>query len=105
MHLVFNLITSNCKRHGISDKIIDESKGIYKHICSKKISRGSNRLGIIASCVFMAAKNIGNPRSNKEISKVFDCDPKIVTKGIKNVNEILRIHKLETINLLLKPNN
>ena len=36
-----------------------------------------------------------NPRSSKEISKIFNCDSKIVTKGIKTVNEILRIHKLE----------
>ena len=92
---VFAQISTACKRHDINDKIIDEAKGIYKNISNKKISRGSNRLGIIAACVFMAAKNIGNPRSSKEISKVFDCDSKIITKGIKSVNEILRVHKLE----------
>jgi transcription initiation factor TFIIB len=93
--LVFNQISENCKRGGINDKIIDEAKGIYKHISSKKISRGSNRLGIIAACVFLASKNVENPRSSKEISKIFNCDSKVVTKGIKTVNEILRIHKLE----------
>ena len=77
-----------------NEKIVDESKSIYKHISSKKISRGSNRKGIIAACVFMACKNEGCPRSSKEISKIFDCDSKIITKGIKNVNEILRVHKL-----------
>jgi transcription initiation factor TFIIB len=92
--IVFNQISSCCKRHGINDKIIDEAKGIYKHISAKKISRGSNRLGIIASCVFLAAKNVGNPRSSKEISKVFGCDSKVVTKGIKTVNDIMRMHKL-----------
>ena len=91
---VFIFIANSCKRHDINDKIVEEAKGIYKHICTKKISRGSNRLGIIAACVFMAAKNIGSPRSSKEISKVFDCDSKVITKGIKTVNEILRIHKL-----------
>ena len=91
---VFTLIADNCKRHGINDKIVGEAKSIYKHICTKKISRGSNRLGIIAACVFMASKNVGNPRSSKEISKVFDCDSKVITKGIKTVNDILRIHKL-----------
>jgi len=93
--VVFNQITDCCKRHGINEKIIDEAKGIYTHISSKKISRGSNRKGIIASCVFLAAKNTGHPRSSKEISKVFDCDSKVVTKGIKTVNDILRMHKLE----------
>tara|TARA_B110000858_G_C17644711_1_gene399856 strand:+ start:57 stop:848 length:792 start_codon:yes stop_codon:yes gene_type:complete len=92
--IVFNQISACCKRHDINDKIIDEAKGIYKHISSKKISRGSNRLGIIASCVFLAAKNVGNPRSSKEISKVFGCDSKVVTKGIKTVNDIMRMHKL-----------
>ena len=93
--IVFNRISECCKRHDINDKIIDEAKGIYKHISSKKISRGSNRLGIIAACVFMASKNVGNPRSSKEISRVFDCDSKVITKGIKTVNDILRMHKLD----------
>jgi len=93
--IVFNHITECCKRHDINEKIIDEAKGIYKQISTKKISRGSNRKGIIASCVFLAAKNTGHPRSSKEISKVFDCDSKVVTKGIKTVNDILRMHKLE----------
>jgi transcription initiation factor TFIIB len=92
---VFNHISECCKRHDINDKIIDEAKGIYKHISCKKISRGSNRKGIIAACVFMAAKNVGNPRSSKEISKIFDVTSPVITKGIKNVNEILRVHKLE----------
>jgi transcription initiation factor TFIIB len=91
---VFQKITECCKRNGINDKIINESHGIYKHISSKKISRGKNRLGIIAACVFMAAKNTGHPRSSKEISKIFDCDAKVITKGIKSVNDILRIHKI-----------
>ena len=91
---VFQKITDCCKRNDINDKIINESHGIYKHISSKKISRGKNRLGIIAACVFMAAKNTGHPRSSKEISKIFDCDPKVITKGIKSVNDILRIHKI-----------
>jgi len=91
---VFGTISDNCKRSNINEKIIDESKSIYKHISSKKISRGSNRLGIIAACVFMACKNEGCPRSSKEISQVFNCDSKIITKGIKHVNDILRIHKL-----------
>jgi transcription initiation factor TFIIIB Brf1 subunit/transcription initiation factor TFIIB len=92
---VFNRISSCCKRHDINNKIIDEAQGIYKHICSKKISRGKNRLGIIAACVFMASKNVGNPRSSKEISRIFNCDSKVITKGIKSVNDILRIYKLD----------
>ena len=92
---VFQKITDCCKRNDINDKIINESHGIYKHISSKKISRGKNRLGIIAACVFMAAKNTGHARSSKEISKIFECDPKVITKGIKSVNDILRIHKID----------
>ena len=91
---VFQKITDCCKRNDINDKIINESHGIYKHISSKKISRGKNRLGIIAACVFMAAKNTGHARSSKEISKIFECDAKVITKGIKSVNDILRIHKI-----------
>ena len=52
------------------------------------------RSGKTHICHIWCCKNEGCPRSSKEISKIFECDSKIITKGIKNVNEILRVHKL-----------
>ena len=92
--IVFNTITENCNRSGISKKISNESCGIYKIISQYKISRGSNRSGIISACIFMACKNCGSPRSSSEISKIMNIEKKIVTKGIKQLQDIIRVNKI-----------
>ena len=92
--LVFNTISEKCNRHNISIKIQNEAHGLYRIISQYKISRGSNRLGIISSCVFMACKNCGSPRSSVEISTIMEVDRKIVTKGIKQLNDIIRTNKI-----------
>ena len=91
---VFNIISEHCSRNNVSKKIINETQGIYKIISQYKISRGSNRLGIIAACIFMAAKNCSNPRSSIEISKIMNLEKKVVTKGIKSLNDIIRVNKV-----------
>jgi transcription initiation factor TFIIIB Brf1 subunit/transcription initiation factor TFIIB len=99
---VFNIISENCVRNNISKKIINEAQGIYKVISPYKISRGDNRLGIISACIFMAAKNCNNPRSSIEISKTMNLEKKVVTKGIKLLNDIIRINKISLERMCLK---
>ena len=48
--------------------IIEEAKTLYKQISETKISRGSNRKGIIASCIYKACIIQGSPRSTQENS-------------------------------------
>jgi len=99
---VFNIISENCVRHNVSKKIINEAQGIYKVISQYKISRGSNRLGIISACIFMAAKNCDHPRSSIEISKIMNLEKKVVTKGIKLLNDIIRVNKVSLKRMCLK---
>ena len=42
--------------NGITQSIIEEAKVLYKNIAEAKISRGSNRKGIIAACIYKACK-------------------------------------------------
>ena len=49
---VFNIITETCQKNNINTKIINEAKSLYNNISDIKISRGSNRNGIIAACVY-----------------------------------------------------
>ena len=49
----------------------------------QKISRGSNRKGIIAACVYFACKECEVPRTPKEIASMFTIDITVMTKGIK----------------------
>ena len=62
-------------------------------VAEVKISRGVNRCGIIVASVFFACKNCDVPRSDKELSKIFNVNNKIVTSGIKKFREILRTNR------------
>jgi len=91
LYKIFNAIDDVCNSNSLPTIIATTSKSLYKTISETKISRGKNRQGIIAACVYNACKECNVPRSNKEISSFFEIDPKIMTKGCKNFTEIFRM--------------
>jgi transcription initiation factor TFIIB len=105
---VFMEISSKCGSNNLPNIIGETAKSLYSVISDTKISRGKNRKGIIAACVFNSCKECKVPRSVKEIAKMFDMDPKVLTKGCKNYTEISRLNKInvkreqgsDTINLI-----
>jgi len=90
---VFNIINDNCIKHNINQKIINEAKSLYSNISEIKISRGSNRDGIIAACVYYSCKECEVPRSTKEIAEIFNLNITVITRGCKNFQEILNLNK------------
>ena len=90
---VFNIITEKCTNHSINQKIVNEAKSLYSNISEIKISRGSNRAGIIAACVYFSCKECEVPRSSKEIADIFDINITVMTKGCKNFHEIMNLNK------------
>lgn len=92
--IVFNMISENCSRHNISKKICNESQSLYKLVSKYRISRGNNRIGLISACIFISCKNCGNPRSTAEISRIMNVEKKVITKGIKNLNDLIRTNKI-----------
>jgi len=91
---VFTDIAACCKKNHLPVIIIDTASSLYSIISDTKISRGNNRKGIIAACVFNACKECNVPRSIKELADIFNITPKILTKGCKNYTEIIRINKI-----------
>jgi transcription initiation factor TFIIB len=91
---IFVDIENKCNTNNLPTIISETSKSLYSVIAETKISRGQNRRGVIAACVFNACKECKVPRSIKEISKIFDIDPKVLTKGCKNYTEIIRLNKI-----------
>jgi transcription initiation factor TFIIB len=87
---VFNEIKSVCDINNIPTIIIKESNSLYTIVSEIKISRGNNRKGLIAACLYFACKNCGVPRSSKEIAKMFDIKSVLVTKGIKILQNSLQ---------------
>ena len=90
---VFNIITEKCLKNNINQKIINEAKSLYNNISDIKISRGSNRDGIIAACVYFSCKECDVPRSTKEIAGIFDIKITVMTKGVKNFQEIMNLNR------------
>ena len=95
LYKVFDTIQTKARAQGITSCIIEEAKVLYKAISENKISRGSNRKGIIASCVYKACKIKGVPRSHKEIATIFDINITHMTRGCKKFDEIMNFIKYE----------
>jgi transcription initiation factor TFIIB len=90
---VYNVITDICKKCDLPKVIEIEAKSLYKIISETKISRGNNRKGIIASCIYFACKTCNVPRSQKEIAQIFDLKIPVMTKGCKLFQEIIHMSK------------
>jgi len=69
---VFDKMTSNTINNGIPQKVIDDAKVLYKSASEKKISRGDNKEGLIASCIYHACLLNKIPKSSKEIASMFN---------------------------------
>jgi transcription initiation factor TFIIB len=95
LYKVFVLIESKCQENSLPKVISETAKSLYKIISEAKISRGSNRTGVIAACVFNACKECGVPRSPNELADIFGIDPKVMTRGCKNYTEIIRLSKTD----------
>jgi len=101
---VFSKIATKCKAGGLPKIIIEDAKGFYKIISETSISRGNNRQGIIASCVYMACKKHTVPRSSKEIASIFGIKLHDMTRGCKKFKEIWRLSK-QNIKIKIKTAN
>jgi transcription initiation factor TFIIIB Brf1 subunit/transcription initiation factor TFIIB len=73
-------------------KIIEDSKILFKNASQMKISRGDNKDGLVAACMYYACMINKVPRSTKEIAKMFKLDPNILTKGNARFQELLKIN-------------
>jgi len=90
LYNVFEIMTIRAKSKGIPGCIIEDAKYKYKIISEAKISRGENRKGIIASCIYEACKENNCTRSTKEIAEIFQINSTSMTKGFKKYNEIMQ---------------
>lgn len=92
---VFDEISRTCKINDIPSIIISEANSLYKIVSSTKISRGANRKGIIAACVYFSCKINNVPRSTNEIADIFNLKITTMSKGCKKFQEIMQMNKLD----------
>ena len=103
LYNVFETMTIRAKSKGIPGCIIEDAKYKYKIISEAKISRGENRKGIIASCIYEACKENNSTRSTKEIAEIFRISSTSMTKGFKKYNEIMQT--IDTVKKRVKEEN
>lgn len=93
LYKVCSRIATMSNRYGIPNIIIEKAKDFYNIIKEVNITRGDNRDGLIAACIYFACKDENVPRSSKEIATIFDIKLQDMTKGIKNFRENWRLAK------------
>lgn len=99
LYNVFDSIQIISLNGGIPHCIIEEAKILYSKISDTKISRGFNRKGIIATCIYKACLLQGSPRSTQEIAKIFKLDNKHMTRGCKNFDSIMNTHNQDNASI------
>ena len=92
LYNVFDKIVNNTTNHGIPAKVLDDAKVLYKKASEKKISRGDNKEGLIASCIYFACLMNKIPRSPKEDARMFHIDSKVLTKGNARFQSLKQIN-------------
>jgi len=92
LYNIFDKLTNNTTNQGIPSKVIEDAKVLYKKASEKKISRGDNKDGLIASCIYYACLINKLPRSPKEIARMFHIDPNVLTKGNARFQILLQIN-------------
>lgn len=93
---VFDKLNTIALSNGIPQKIIDDSKVLYKKASEKKISRGDNKDGLIASCLYNSCLLNNIPRSSKEIAKMFEIDPVVLNRGNSRFQTLLQINVISS---------
>tara|TARA_B110001450_G_scaffold91740_1_gene86983 strand:- start:5207 stop:6169 length:963 start_codon:yes stop_codon:yes gene_type:complete len=93
---IFDKLEKSTSNNGIPQKVIDDAKIFYKKTSEKKISRGENKEGLIASCIYHSCLINNIPRSSKEIAKMFNITHVTLNKGNARFQQLLQINVLSS---------
>jgi len=94
-----------CRKNILPKSVVDNVKILYKQIHDLKydteerkhkniIIRGDNRKGIYGACIYYGAQLQHYSRSVKEISLMLGTSIKVVTKGIRKFNDLMKKNSL-----------
>lgn len=92
LYRVFEKLSSATTNNGIPTKVLYDSKVLYSRASEMKISRGENKEGLIASCIFYACAMNGVPRSTTEIATMFNIAPTVLTKGNSRFQALMKLN-------------
>ena len=93
LYKVYERLQVKAIKAGIPPFIIENAKAMYKDLSEAQISRGSNRRGLMASCIYISCKMEGVPRSAKEVADIYNLKVNEMTRGCKKFLEIMNLTK------------
>ena len=119
MELTFKLIKQKCDILKLKKCTVDEIKILYYNVIvkyynknkfskdkkKKKVSRGKNKLGLIAACTYHACKNAGMMKTIKEIAEVYEIKTSCMNNGCKKFLKLLRYSSIPFEATITKPSN
>jgi len=88
---VFETFQITAANQGLDSGVIDLSKEYYVALTENCQKRGLSRSAILASCIFSALKQVGQPRKPKDIADMFNIKTSDFTKAFKYVQEVLAL--------------
>jgi transcription initiation factor TFIIIB Brf1 subunit/transcription initiation factor TFIIB len=88
---VFETFQITAANQGLDAGVLDLSKEYYVALTANCQKRGLSRSAILASCVFSALKQVGQPRKPKDIADMFNIKTSDFTKAFKYVQEVLAL--------------
>lgn len=94
-----------CRKNNLPKSVIDNVKILYKQIHDLKydteekknksvIIRGDNRTGVYGACIYYGGQLQGYSRSVVEIATMLKTTIKVVTKGIRKFNDLMKKNNL-----------
>lgn len=102
---VFDRLTQDGFNSGLTLNIVEFSHKLFAEAIQiqstkgeTKLSRGDNRDGLIAACLFNSCKEFDVSRSPQEIAKICNIDASDATRGINLFHELMKNSKLININ-------
>lgn len=96
LYKIYEKLQSTALKAGIPPYIIKNAQSMYKKLSETRISRGSNRRGLMAACIYIACKLENVPRSAKEIAEIYDLKVNEMTRGCKKFLEIMNMTENST---------
>jgi len=86
---VFEHIALTATNNGFDQRTMDIAKDMYVKLVEHCDRRGMSRTSVIASSIYSALKQVGQPRKPKDIADMFHLSTAQFTKSLKYFQEIL----------------
>lgn len=86
---VFEQVALTATNNGFDQRTMDIAKDMYVKLVEHCDRRGMSRTSVVASSIYSALKQVGQPRKPKEIADMFHLSTAQFTKSLKYFQEIL----------------